>query len=154
MKKLALILALAIVLAGGAVTAAPGPSQAQGYKYPPPPADPYLTPWVGTNTPWVYYNGDWFLKGVLYYFFGPKRGWCPYYAYAPSYIVRPGQWYGPMWHSWYAGHPRYWDNFHRTYPYWHNHRQGYHYDRKFYEQHHHGQGGGWQKGYRGGEHHH
>jgi hypothetical protein len=106
-------------------------------------------PWVGQNTPWTYYNGDWFLNGVLYYFFGPKYGWAPYYSYAPVYVVRPPQWYGPKWNKWYRAHPVYWQNFNRAYPYWRNHRAGYRYNEAFYNQHHHGQGGGWQHGYHG-----
>jgi hypothetical protein len=147
MKKLSLVLALAILLAGGAVIAMSAPSHAQGYYYPPPPQNPYATPWVGPNTPWVYYNGDWFLNGVLYHFFGTRYGWAPYYAYSPTYIVRPSHWYAPKWHAWYRGHPRYWKDFHRAYPYWVGHREGRGYDRKFYERHHRGQGRGWHKGF-------
>ncbi len=149
MKKLALILALAILLGAGAVYAVPGPSYAQEYTYPPPPADPYAYPWVGPSTPWVYYNGDWFLNGILYYFFGALYGWAPYYAYPYSYIVRPYDWYGPMWNSWYVGHPIYWQNFRRAYPYWAEHHEGEHYSREFYEEHHRGMGGGWQQGFKG-----
>ena len=58
-------------------------------------------PYVGPNTPWVYNTGDWFLNGILYYFFGPRYGWAPYYAYPETYVVRPGQWYGPKWQGWY-----------------------------------------------------
>jgi hypothetical protein len=105
MRKLSFILVLAILLAGGAVTAMSAPSYAQGYNYPPPPPDPYATPWVGPNTPWVYYNGDWFLNGILQYFFGNRYGWAPYYAYAPTYIVRPNQWYAPRWNVWYKQNP-------------------------------------------------
>jgi hypothetical protein len=71
MKQLIFVLAIAILLAGSAVGIMSGPSQAQGYggyNYPPPPQNPYATPWVGANTPWTYYNGDWFLNGILYYF--------------------------------------------------------------------------------------
>ncbi len=72
MKNLTFILVIAIILTGGAVAAMSAPAHAQyGYNYPPPPADPYAQPWVGPNTPWVNYNGDWFLNGLLYYFFGP-----------------------------------------------------------------------------------
>ena len=39
-----------------------------------------------------------------------------------TYIVRPGRWYAPKWHDWYRSHPVYWNNFHRSYPYWRNHR--------------------------------
>jgi hypothetical protein len=149
MKKFGLVLALAILLAGGALTAMSAPAYAQPYEYPPPPADRYATPWVGPDTPWVFYNGDWFLNGVLYYFFGPQYGWGPYYAYETTYIVRPGNWYGPMWNTWYVGHPNFWVVFNQQYPYWRGHQHGHHYDQKFYEQHHHGQGGGWQKGFGG-----
>jgi hypothetical protein len=149
MKKLTLILVLAILLGGGALTALSTPCYAQGYVYPPPPADPYSAPWVGPQTPWVYFNGDWFLNGILYYFFGPQYGWCPYYAYPTAYIVRPQRWYAPMWQTWYSGHPTYWNHFRQAYPYWRSHRVGQHYDQRFYEQHHHGHPGDWQKGFRG-----
>ena len=149
MKKLGLVLALAILLAGGTLTAVSAPASAQPYEYPPPPGNPYATPWVGPDTPWVYYNGDWFLNGVLYYFFGPQYGWAPYYAYGPTYIVRPGNWYGPMWNTWYVGHPNFWVVFNQRYPYWRGHQHGHRYDRAFYEKHHHGKDGGWQKGFQG-----
>ena len=150
MKKIAFILMTAILLAGGAVAAMSAPSYAQAYEYPPPPQDPLASPWVGPDTPWVYYNGDWFLNGILYYFYGPDYGWAPYYAYAPNYIVRPETWYAPRWLGWYQGRPQYWESFHRQYPYWSGHRQGQRYGQEFFEQHHHGQGGGWQKGFKGG----
>ena len=92
MKKLSLVLVIAMLLAGLAAGAISTPADAQGYpaySYPAPPRSPYANPWVGPNTPWVHYNGDWFLNGMLYYFFGPRYGWAPYYAYAPTYIVRP-----------------------------------------------------------------
>jgi len=149
MKKIVFILMIAISLAGGAVAAMSSPSYAQASEYPPPPQDAYVSPWVGPDTPWVYYNGDWFLNGILYYFYGPDYGWAPYYAYAPSYIVRPETWYAPRWLAWYQGQPRYLESFHRQYPYWREHRQGQHYSQEFFEQHHHGQGGGWQKGFQG-----
>ena len=149
MKKIAFILMIAISLAGGAVAAMSSPCYAQAYEYPAPPPDPYASPWVGPDTPWVYYNGDWFLNGVLYYFYGPDYGWAPYYAYAPSYIVRPGTWYGSRWLAWYQGQPRYWESFHRQYPHWREHREGQHYGQEFFEQHHSGHGGGWQKGFQG-----
>jgi hypothetical protein len=150
MKKLCLMLALAILLAGGAIGATSTSADAQ--VYPPPPQNLYATPWVGANTPWVFYNGDWFLNGILYYFFGPQYGWAPYYAYAPTYIVRPIEWYAPRWKVWYQGHPRYWKDFHRQYPYWRAHRQGQRYNEIFYNQHHHGQGPGWHKGFSPGNH--
>ena len=149
MKKLTFILVLAILLGGGALAAMSTPSHAQGYAYPPPPPNPYASPWVGPNTPWVYYNGDWFLNGILYYFFGPQYGWGPYYAYAPIYIVRPETWYAPRWNAWYQGNPHYWESFRREYPYWSRHRTGERYGREFYERHHKAQGGGWQKGFQG-----
>ncbi len=148
MKKVSILLVLAVLVTGGALGITSLPSQAQFYG--PPPAAPPQTmaaPWVGQNTPWTYYNGDWFLNGILYYFFGPKYGWAPYYSYAPTYIVRPPQWYGPKWQKWYHAHPVYWQNFQQAYPYWRNHHEGYRYDEAFYNRHHHGQGGGWQKGY-------
>jgi len=152
MKKLSLILAVAILLAGGASAAMSGPSYAQGYggyDYPPPPQDIYATPWVGTNTPWVFYNGDWFLKGILYLFFGNQYGWAPYYSYPPVYIVRPNYWYAPRWNVWYQGNPQYWNNFVRQYPYWAGHHAGQRYDQNFYNRYHRGQGGGWHQGFHG-----
>ena len=140
MKKLGLVLVIAILLGSGAVVAMSAPAYAQGYAYPPPPQNIYATPWVGPNTPWVYYNGDWFLNGILYNFFGNRYGWAPYYSYAPTYIVRPNQWYGSKWNAWYKRNPHYWDNFHSAYPYWRGHRSGRHYDQRFYEQHHRGSG--------------
>jgi hypothetical protein len=147
MKKVSILVALAILLTGSALGIMSSPSQAQFYG--PPPVSPSMAPYVGSNTPWVFYNGDWFQNGTLYYFFGPKYGWAPYYAYAPTYIVRPSQWYGPKWHKWYRAHPVYWQNFQRSYPYWRDHRAGHRYDERFYDMHHHGQGGGWHKGYHG-----
>jgi hypothetical protein len=146
MKKLITILMLTVLLAGGALAALPGPSQAQVY---PPPVVVQAAPWVGPNTPWVYYNGDWFLNGVLHYFFGPQYGWAPYYSYPRTYIVRPGRWYGPKWHNWYRSHPVYYENFRRSYPYWRNHHAGRHYDQRFYKQYHHGHGRGWHRGWQG-----
>lgn len=147
MKKLSIMVLLAILLTGSVLGVIPSPAGAQVYA--PPPPQPVATPWVGPNTPWTYYNGDWFLNGILYYFFGNRYGWGPYYAYPRTYIVRPGNWYAPKWHSWYQAHPTHWQNFQRQYPYWRDHRVGHHYDEKFYHQHHHGQGGGWQKGFHG-----
>jgi hypothetical protein len=156
MKKVSIIFVLAMVLAGGVMSGMPAPSQAQVYVPAPPPPAPRAVvvsaPWVGTNTPWVYYQGDWFLNGVLYNFFGNQYGWAPYYAYAPTYIVRPTQWYAPRWNNWYKSHPVYWKNFQRQYPYWHNHQPGRHYDRNFYNKYHHGQGPGWQKGFQARAH--
>jgi hypothetical protein len=152
MKKSGILFMLAIFLAGGALGMVYTPSQAQVYAPPPPPSHPQYaagTPWVGPNTPWVYYNGDWFLNGILYYFFGNRYGWAPYYAYPPTYIVRPGQWYAPRWQEWYRGHPVYWQNFQRYYPYWRGHHEGMRYGQDFYNRYHHGQGGGWQRGYHG-----
>ena len=123
------------------------PSNAQVYA--PPPQTPYATPWVGQNTPWVYYNGDWFLQGILYYFFGPRYGWAPYYAYPTTYIVRPNNWYQPKWNAWYQQHPQYRRTFTQKYPYWRDHRYGQHYDHNFYNRYHRGQGGGWQQGFHG-----
>jgi len=145
MKKMSILLALAILLTGSALGTMASPSQAQVCA----PLAPCSTmaPWVGSNTPWTFYNGDWFNNGVLHYYFGPKYGWAPYYAYAPTYIVRPAHWYGPKWDRWYHAHPVYWEHFHRAYPYWRDHRIGQRYDEGFYNHHHHGQGRGWQRGY-------
>ena len=147
MQKLITLLMLTVLLAGGALGALPAPASAQ---VPPPLVRPVVvTPWVGPNTPWVFYNGDWFLNGILYYFFGPKYGWAPYYTYPPAYIVRPGYWYKSHWHDWYRAHPVYWENFHRLYPHWRDHQVGRHYGEDFYNRYHPGQGGGWQHGWHG-----
>ncbi len=149
MKKLAFVLVLAILLAGGAVVSLSAPCHAQVYEYPPPPTDIYAAPWVGPNTPWVYYNGDWFLNGILYYFFGPQYGWAPYYAYPPVLIVRPYDWYTPRWHAWYVAHPQIVIQFNQAYPFWRGHTHTHRYDQRFYEKHHRGAGAGWQEGFRG-----
>jgi len=141
---------LSILLAGGVIGAMSGPSYAQeGYDYPPPPQDPNATPWVGNNTPWTFYQGDWFLNGILYNFFGNQYGWAPYYSYPYTYMVRPGNWYEPRWNSWYQGHPQYWNNFERQHPEWRGHQVGQHYDQNFYNRYHSGQGGGWNQGSHG-----
>jgi hypothetical protein len=150
MKKISLGLILAMVLAGGVIAPLPAASLAQVYPAPPP--MPVATPFVGPNTPWVFYNGDWFLNGMLYYFFGNKYGWAPYYAYPQTYIVRPNHWYGPKWNAWYKTHPVYWNNFHQRYPYWRGHHYGQRYDENFYNRYHRGQGGGWHKGFHRGPH--
>ncbi len=148
MKKIALVLMVVFLLAGGIVAIVPSPSHAQDYGgYAPPPPNAYAQPWVGPGTPWVYYNGDWFLNGVLYYFFGSLYGWAPYYAYPSFYIVRPGDWYGPRWWAWYHGHPHYWHFFMHHYPYWRSHREGFRYGRGFYERYNRGQGRGWHGGF-------
>jgi len=151
MKKVSLMLILAVVLAGGATLSLGAASQAQVYA--PPPPNHLAAPWVGPNTPWVFYNGDWFLNGMLYYFFGNKYGWAPYYAYTPAYVVRPAYWYAAKWHAWYKAHPVYWNNFQRQYPYWRNHRHGYRYDENFYNRYHRGQEGGWHRGFHGESYH-
>src|SRR5208337_3600043 len=51
--------------------------------------------------------------------------------------------------SWYHGHPQYWSNFERQYPYWRGHQVGHVYDQNFYNQYHRGQGGGWNQGFQG-----
>lgn len=147
MKKLSILVMLGFLLAGCATAPMYTPAYAQGYG--PPPQNIFAAPWVGANTPWVFYNGDWFLNGMLYYFYGPGYGWAPYYAYAPTYIVRPAYWYAPRWNTWYRAHPSYWNNLVRKYPYWRGHRSGQHYDRNFYNRYHRGQGGGWHKGSHG-----
>jgi hypothetical protein len=145
-----LVSALAVV---GCVGPYPGMAPyAQDYGgtyYAPPPPNPYATPWVGPNTPWVFYQGDWFLNGMLYHFYGDQYGWAPYYAYPPIYIVRPSNWYAPRWNTWYQQNPQYWQTFTQKYPYWRSHRYGQRYDQNFYNQYHRGQGEGWQKGYHG-----
>ena len=125
MKRLGLVSLLVILLAGGAIGAMSTPSVAQGYGgyvYAAPPPNPFSTPWVGPGTPWVYYQGDWFLNGMLYHFYGNQYGWAPYYAYAPTYIVRPYKWYEPKWNVWYKNNPHYWKTFEQKYPYWRGHR--------------------------------
>ena len=152
MKKLSFVLVLAILLAGSAVGTMSTPADAQGYggyNYPPPPQNTYASPWVGSNTPWVFFQGDWFLNGLLYNFFGNQYGWAPYYAYPPTYIVRPYNWYEPRWNTWYQHNPHYWQSFTQQYPYWRAHQPGQHYDQNFYNQHHSGHDGGWQKGFQG-----
>jgi hypothetical protein len=151
MKRLSLIVALIMLVAGGAVgsMAAPAEAQVYGYSYPAPPPNPYATPWVGANTPWTFYQGDWFLNGILQYFFGPQYGWAPYYAYPTVYIVRPANWYGPRWNVWYQHNPHYWRSFTAKYPYWCGHRVGQRYDQSFYNAHHRGQGHGWHQGFHG-----
>ena len=152
MNKLSLVLVLAILLAGSAVVTMSAPSYAQGYggyNYPPPPQNPYATPWVGSNTPWTFYQGDWFLNGMLYQFFGNQYGWAPYYAYPSTYIVRPNNWYEPRWNAWYQQKPHYWQNFEQKHPYWRGHRAGRRYDQNFYNQYHRGHGGGWNQGFHG-----
>uniref|UniRef100_A0A7V4G6V8 YXWGXW repeat-containing protein n=1 Tax=Desulfobacca acetoxidans TaxID=60893 RepID=A0A7V4G6V8_9BACT len=149
MKKLSLLLAVIVLVSAGAAAVTPVTATAQVYVYPPPPPDPYAYPWVGPNTPWVFYNGDWFLNGILYYFFGPLYGWAPYYAYPVIYVVRPEEWYAPKWIVWYQKHPHFWARFHREHPYWVGHRVGHRYDRAFYEKYHRGHGPGWQKGFHG-----
>ena len=124
----------------------------QGYGgtyYASPPQNLYAAPWVGPNTPWVFYRGDWFLNGMLYNYYGNQYGWAPYYAYPTTYIVRPNTWYEPKWNGWYQQHPQYWKTFSQKYPYWRNHRYGQHYDQNFYNRYHRGQGGGWQQGFHG-----
>ena len=152
MKRRSLILALAILLAGGGIGAMSAPSYAQGYEgydYPPPPQNPDATPWVGSNTPWTFYQGDWFLNGVLQNYFGNRNGWAPYYTYPSTYIVRPNNWYEPKWNAWYQHNPHYWQNFEQNYPYWRGHQPGKHYNQKFYNKYHNGQGGGWRQGFHG-----
>jgi hypothetical protein len=158
MKRLSLIFALVILLAGCAVGPTSTPSYSQGYggdqgyggyNYPPPPQNAYANPWVGNNTPWTYYKGDWFLNGILQQYFGNQYGWAPYYAYPPTYIARPQTWYAPQWNTWYQRNPHYWQNFEQRYPYWRGHRVGQHYDENFYNKHHRGQGGGWNQGFHG-----
>ena len=117
--------------------------------YPPPPQNPYANPWVGANTPWTYYQGDWFLNGIMHNYFGNQYGWAPYYAYPTTYIVRPTTWYEPRWKAWYQQHPHYWQNFEQKYPYYRGHHAGQTYDQNFYNAHHRGQGGGWNQGFHG-----
>ena len=152
MKRLSVIFALVILLVGGAIGAMSAPSCAQGYggyNYAPPPQNPSANPWVVSNTPWTFYKGDWFLNGILQHFFGNQYGWAPYYAYPPTYIVRPNNWYAPQWNAWYQHNPHYWQSFEQKYPYWRGHRVGQTYDQNFYNKYHRGQGEGWNQGFHG-----
>jgi hypothetical protein len=149
MKKMIIFLLLAILLGGAALGAMPASCQAQVYPAPPVRPVAVATPWVGPNTPWVYYKGDWFQNGILYYFFGNRYGWAPYYAYPQVYVVRPSYWYASRWNDWYRGHPVYWENFHRSYPHWRDHYVGRRYDENFYNRYHHGMGEGWHHGWHG-----
>ncbi len=149
MKRLIFLLVLAILVAGGAVAATSGPSQAQIIELTIAPPDPCAEPWVGPDTSWVYYNGDWFCSGILYYYFGPAYGWAPYWAYPYTYIVRIPRFYSPVWVGWYREHPVYFERFEREYPYWRGHRVGQRPTERFYEEHHRGQGGGWHQGFKG-----
>ena len=115
----------------------------------PTPQNPYATPWVGANTPWTYYQGDWFLNGLLYNNFGNQYGWAPYYSYPVTYVVRPATWYAPRYQVWYQQNPQYVRTFEQKYPYYRGHRAGQHYDQRFYNAHHRGQGGGWNQGFHG-----
>jgi hypothetical protein len=150
----AILLVSALTITGctgpNAGLAPTSPYYGGAYETPPPPQYSYGSPWVGTNTPWVFYQGDWFLNGLLYNFFGPQYGWAPYYAYPPTYIVRTAYWYEPRWNTWYQQHPQYVQTFTQRYPYWRNHHVGQRYDQNFYNRYHQGQGGGWQKGFPGG----
>jgi hypothetical protein len=154
MKRTSLLVVLLVALTVGALGGMSTPAGAQfyqvyGYTYPAPPPNPYASPWVGQNTPWTFYQGDWFLNGILQYFFGPQYGWAPYYAYPTVYIVRPANWYAPKWNVWYQRNPHYWKTFTAKYPYWRGHHPGQHYDQAFYNAHHRGQGGGWNQGFHG-----
>jgi len=158
MKRLSLIFALAILVAGCMGAPMYTPSYGQGYggtqgyggnNYPAAPQNIYANPWVGQNTPWTYYQGDWFLNGILHNFFGNQYGWAPYYAYPTTYIVRPTTWYEPRWQTWYQQRPQYWQNFEQKYPYYRGHHAGQTYDQNFYNTHHRGQGEGWNQGFHG-----
>ena len=142
MKNIRILLALTILLTGGAAAALSLPAQAQVCG----PVAAYSpgAPWVGANTPWVYYNGDWFHNGTLHNYYGPQYGWAPHNAYAPVHLVRPAQWYGPKWHSWYQARPHYWKHFHHQYPHWRGHRAGHPYDGGYYSMRP-GPGKGWKK---------
>jgi hypothetical protein len=84
-------------------------------------------PWVGPDTPWVFWNNNWYYNGILYAFYGPL-GWWPYGYYANNLIVRNYAWYGPRWNRWYRARPVYWRNFHRHYGngrHWHSSYRGH-----------------------------
>ncbi len=148
MKKLILVLLLAVFVAGGTMAAMSAPASAQPYEYPAAPGDPYVNPWVGPGSCWVFYNGDWFCNGVLYYYFGPVYGWSPYWAFPVSFIVYEPYWYGPMWGAWFTAHPNVVNVFINTFPFWRSHHHGEHPDREFFEKHHGGKGS-WQGGWKG-----
>lgn len=146
-----LVSALTVV---GCVQPYQGAPYTQGYGgggtyYAPPPQNPYATPWVGANTPWVFYQGDWFLNGMLYHNYGNQYGWAPYYAYPSTYIVRPNNWYEPKWNTWYQQNHQYQQSFTQQYPYWRDHHTGQRYDQNFYNRYHRGQGEGWERGFQG-----
>ena len=144
MKKLSLMLALAILLAGGAIGATSTSSGAQ--VYPPPPQNLYATPWVGANTPWVFYNGDWFLNGSSALLFWPST-WmgsllrlCSYlYRQTQSLVCASVECVVP-------GTPALLEEFSSPISLLAEHRYGHRYNENFYHQHHRGQGAGWQKG--------
>jgi hypothetical protein len=146
------VLLVSALAAAGCAAPYQGAPYSPGYGgayYAPPPQNIYATPWVGPNTPWVYYRGDWFLNGMLYNYYGNRYGWAPYYAYPSTYVVRPHNWYEPRWNTWYQQHPHYWQTFSQKYPYWRGHQPGQHYDQNFYNRYHRSQGEGWQRGFHG-----
>ena len=143
MKKLIILLILAISLGAGMIGAMPGISQAQVV----PPAAPYATgaPWIGVNTPWVYYNGDWFLNGILYSFW-PSIWMGPVLRLSRNLYrqTRPLVWseMGQV-VSRPSGLP---GKFPARLPNWREHQVGRHYGEEFYNRYHPGQGGGWHHG--------
>ncbi len=133
MRKASILLTLTILLFAAAILTLSSPSLAQGD---PPPRGP----WVGPNTPWTFFHGDWFRNGELHYFYGPKHGWAPYYSRPVGPVERPNEWYGQKWENWNREHPNYQQHFEREYPYWREHRTGERYDENFYNRYHHGRG--------------
>ena len=149
MKKISFILMTAILLAGGAVAVMSTHSYAQVYEYPPPPSDPSASPWVRSDTPWVYYDGDWFMNGILYYYYGPDYGGPPITLILSAILSDPEP--GMLRDGWRGirGSLLTWRVFNGSILVGRGHRQGQRYSQKFYEQHHGGQGGGWQQGLQG-----
>ncbi len=138
MKKLSFIMVAAVMLAvvlQGTISA-PALAQsvsveAKSYTYPAPPQKPAEHPWVGPNTPWTYYNNDWFYKGTLYYDYG-ERGWAPYYSYETTTVTRPSDYYDTKWSVWYQKNPTYTETLIREHPYWKEHHVGTVYNENFY----------------------
>jgi hypothetical protein len=145
LPKAVFVSLLALCLMGGMVSiaAAQGPGE---FVAPGPGPGPGPTPevqvvavgapWVGPNTPWVFWNNNWYYNGILYAFFGPL-GWWPNGYYGNNLIVRTDEWYGPRWVTWYRENPYYWDEFHRHYGNGHHWHHGWHGHDAWHHWHHH-----------------
>ncbi len=138
MKKSILLLMVGILVAGTALAATSAPSFAQAtaeVRIETRPKVVDARPWIGEGTPWVYYNGDWFYKGTLYYDYGPKYGWAPYYSYETTSVTRPPEYYDTKVTTWYEERPTYQETFVTTYPYYREHKVGTVYKENFYIEH-------------------